>query len=203
MKIYIDNESDFYSDKAKKLNLGITIYDNLNFYYYEFDIKDREAIVRYNDIKYIENASTFFHDMNKFITKIHDENNNFYEDFLELHVFKLPIKVILPTKFILSEKKYNDIDENISDLKNIYLPVSIIDDEYVLLDGHHRLFLLNENLYKMVYVYLDDIEPYINDLIYIGKEHNIKSISDLELVPDEAYNSIWIPFINEIMKVNT
>ena len=88
------------------------------------------------------------------------------------------------------------------DLDNVYLPVAIIDDEYVLLDGHYRLFILQENLKKMVNVYLDEAEGYIKDLIYIGKEQNIKTIKDVEVVSEKQYKAIWEPFIEQI-KNNT
>ena len=65
MEIYIDNKSDFYDNDLKNSNLCITVKDNDNFYYYEYHIDDRSAKVRFNDNKYIEEATSFFHDINR------------------------------------------------------------------------------------------------------------------------------------------
>ena len=54
----------------------------------------------------------------------------------------------------------------------------------------------------MVNVYLDEAEGYIKDLIYIGKEQNIKTIKDVEVVSEKQYKAIWEPFIEQI-KNNT
>lgn len=202
MEIYIDNKSDFYDNDLKNSNLCITVKDNDNFYYYEYHIDDRSAKVRFNDNKYIEEATSFFHDINKYITSVRSFDESYYEKFNEVFTYKLPIKVILPTEFILSKERYENIDKTLKDLDNVYLPVAIIDDEYVLLDGHYRLFILQENLKKMVNVYLDEAEGYIKDLIYIGKEQNIKTIKDVEVVPEKQYKAIWEPFIEQI-KNNT
>ena len=202
MEIYIDNKSDFYDNDLKNSNLCITVKDNDNFYYYEYHIDDRSAKVRFNDNKYIEEATSFFHDINKYITSIRSFDESYYEKFNEVFTYKLPIKVILPTEFILSKERYENIDKTLKDLDNVYLPVAIIDDEYVLLDGHYRLFILQENLKKMVNVYLDEAEGYIKDLIYIGKEQNIKTIKDVEVVSEKQYKAIWEPFIEQI-KNNT
>ena len=202
MEIYIDNKSDFYDNDLKNSNLCITVKDNDNFYYYEYHIDDRSAKVRFNDNKYIEEATSFFHDINKYITSVRSFDESYYEKFNEVFTYKLPIKVILPTEFILSKERYENIDKTLKDLDNVYLPVAIIDDEYVLLDGHYRLFVLQENLKKMVNVYLDEAEGYIKDLIYIGKEQNIKTIKDVEVVSEKQYKAIWEPFIEQI-KNNT
>ncbi len=202
MEIYIDNKSDFYDNDLKNSNLCITVKDNDNFYYYEYHIDDRSAKVRFNDNKYIEEATSFFHDINKYITSVRSFDESYYEKFNEVFTYKLPIKVILPTEFILSKERYENIDKTLKDLDNVYLPVAIIDDEYVLLDGHYRLFILQENLKKMVNVYLDEAEGYIKDLIYIGKEQNIKTIKDVEVVSEKQYKAIWEPFIEQI-KNNT
>ena len=202
MEIYIDNKSDFYDNDLKNSNLCTTVKDNDNFYYYEYHIDDRSAKVRFNDNKYIEEATSFFHDINKYITSVRSFDESYYEKFNEVFTYKLPIKVILPTEFILSKERYENIDKTLKDLDNVYLPVAIIDDEYVLLDGHYRLFILQENLKKMVNVYLDEAEGYIKDLIYIGKEQNIKTIKDVEVVSEKQYKAIWEPFIEQI-KNNT
>ena len=198
MEIYFDKLSSFYDEALRKSNLCVTVSDNNEFYYYEFNVINRIAKVRTNDNKYIEEASSFFHDNNKYITKIYALDNSFYQEFDEVMVYKLPIKVILPTEFLISKERYEAIDNTLHDLDSIYLPVAIIDDEYVLLDGHIRLYIMQENLKKLVYVYLDEPEHYIKDLIYIGKEQNVKTIKDVELVSEKQYKAIWEPFIDQL-----
>ncbi len=54
MEILFDVEDEFYSDEEKKLKNAVTVIDGNKRYHYAFErIKDN-AIIRYDDITYID-----------------------------------------------------------------------------------------------------------------------------------------------------
>ena len=130
MEIIRDRESSFYSDKAKALGNAFTILDNNQKYYYEFEVNDTKALIKYNDLKYIEDAINEFRIYQKHVTKFSDLENNFYKAFDDIFSFKLPIKCIQPSSFFIDLSKIEMFEEYL-DPENVYLPVAIINDEYV------------------------------------------------------------------------
>ena len=74
------------------------------------------------------------------------------------------------------------------------IPVTILDEEYVILDGHHRVYLAYEEGMKMVDVYLDEKSPQIEEFLYLAKEQNMKHIKDLSILSNQEYTDLWIAF---------
>ena len=163
---------------------------------YKFIIKKQEAIVLANNFDNIEEIVNYVRDLRPHIYKFHSPNNSYYQEFDTVYSFKLPISVIQPSKFFIDKKIVDEIGDNI-DENNVYLPVQIINDEYVLLDGHVRLYCLNQNYIKMVNVYLAKAEPYIPDFVYIAKEGNIKNISSLHVLEHDQYEEYWNQFLDQ------
>ena len=201
MKIYYDYENTFFNEENRGLGNCITINDSTKEYYYEFCINTNEALIKCNNDIYINEAIEFYRKYNKFINIFYNEDRTFYKQYDSIFSFKLPIKVIQPSKFFLNGAKLDYFDNNFN-LDNICLPVAIINDEYVLLDGHHRLACLNQNFYKMVNVYIDNYEYHINDFVYIAKENNIFNIKNLKVFSDEDYKREWEEFYNQYFEYN-
>ncbi len=197
MKIFVDYENEFYEEKYKKLGYCITIIDNSNYYFYEFDINNDLAYVRSNDYKYIEEAIELFRKNRLYINQIKSIDGNFYANYDKIHKFKLPIKILQPSKFFLDEQKIDDFDKYLN-IDDVCIPVCIINDEYVIISGHTIVYTLNMNYKKMIDVYIDDYDPLINDLVYIAKEHNIKDINGMHKLSHEEYETYWNNIINEI-----
>lgn len=186
MKIILDYEYD-------KNEIIIVKIDDIS---YKFDINGQSAIVSTSDYKYIEDAVKIIKEKKPYVYKYHSLNNDFYQEFDKVFTFKLPINVIQPSKFFIDKEILGKIDENI-DEENVFLPVAIINDEYVLLDGHARLYALNENYIKMVNVYIEKYEDYIPDFIYIAKENNIKNIKNLDVLEHDDYEKYWNEFLKQ------
>ncbi len=168
---------------------------------YKFIIKKQEATVIANDYDNIEEIVEFVRRLRPHIYKFHSPNNTYYQEFDIVYSFKLPIKIIQPSKFFIDKDLLEKIDDKI-DKNNVYLPVAIINDEYVLLDGHTLLYSLNQNYVKMVNVYISDYKEYIPDFVYIAKENNIKSIDKLDLVNHDDYNKYWNEFLKQFNIIN-
>ena len=201
MIIKRDYNDTIYSKKNRLLGNCFTIIENNEKFYYEFQINKNEAKIVSSNLVFIEHAIKEFRKYNKNINVFYNESRSYYRAFDKEYTFKLPIKCIQPSKFFINEEKLNIIEEYI-DEDDICVPVCIIDDEYVLLDGHTRLYLMNQNYRKLVDVYIDEKYPQIEDFIYMAKENNIRSISQMKLLSNEEYHNIWDNFINEYYKAN-
>lgn len=195
MKIIRDRDNAFYSKKNRDLGNCFTIIHDKE-YYYEFIINNIEAKIKCNDTKFINDAINEFRYYNLYITTFYTENREFYKAFDPVFSFKLPINCIQPSQFFIDNDKL-DIIENYMDEDKIYLPVCILDDEYVLLDGHTRLYAMYKNYNKLVNVYIDKPFEGINDFIYIAKENNIFKISNLQVLSHEEYDKLWNGFCDE------
>ena len=196
MEIIRDRESSFYEQKSKDLGNAFTIIDNNIKYYYEFYPNKQEATIKTNDLKYVLEAIDEYRIYNKHITKFKDLNNEFYKQFDDVFTFKLPIKCIQPSSFFVDLKKIELFEEYI-DFDNVYLPVNIINDEYVLLDHHNLLYFLNECNQKLVNVFITDYESYINDFVYLAKENNILNVKGLKPLSHEEYEEYMKKFYDE------
>ncbi len=196
MEIIRDRESSFYEQKSKDLGNAFTIIDNNIKYYYEFYPNKQEATIKTNDLKYVLEAIDEYRIYNKHITKFRDLNNEFYKQFDDVFTFKLPIKCIQPSSFFVDLKKIELFEEYI-DFENVYLPVNIINDEYVLLDHHNLLYFLNECNQKLVNVFITDYESYINDFVYLAKENNILNVKGLKPLSHEEYEEYTKKFYDE------
>lgn len=196
MKVIRDLTSEVYSLENRKHGNCFTVIDNDNVkFYYEFIITRDEALIKTKSLLYINEAINEFRFYNLYITKFYNESRSFYKSFDEVFSFKLPINIIQVSQFFLSEEKI----EKLSDLslKQIYIPVTILNDEYVCVDGHHRLYQAFINDCKMVNVYIDKQESYIQDFVYLAKENKIFRINDLEILTKEEYEEKWIGFCNQ------
>lgn len=190
-----DRDSNIYSLKNRLLGNCFTIKGKIDTHF-EFDIRGREALIKCDYLPYINEAIDEFRKYNKYINVFYNEDRSFYKAFDEIHTFKLPIKVIQPSKFFINENNLKAIENYLED-KEVYLPVCIINDEYVLLDGHARLYAKYNEDYKMVNVYLDDEYNNLDDLVYMAKEQNVCNITSLKVINDDEYKE-YMNFINNL-----
>lgn len=189
MKIYIDRKNSIYSEKNRVLGNCITIENNNEKYFYEFDINKNEATIICNNIIHVEKAITKFREYNLNIDTFYNESRSFYRAFEKTHIFKLPIDCIQPSNLFIIDTKINNIEKYIS-IEDICIPVCIIDEEYIALDGHARLYTMKNDYRKLVNVYLLDNPNNLDDIIYLAKEANIRNISQMNIVSEEEYYNI-------------
>ena len=193
-----DRKSTVYSEKNRLLGNCFTIKKDIEFHY-EFDIRGFEALIICDNLVYINEAIEEFRKYNKYISVYYNEDRSFYKAYDEIHTFKLPINIIQPTEFFINEENLSNISKLLED-KEVYLPVNILNDEYVLLDGHTRLYAKYLEDCKMVNVYIDEMDDKIDDLVYMAKEQNIHNIKALKTLNNEEYNE-YLKFINSIHEI--
>lgn len=193
-----DKENKIYSEKNRLLGNCFTIKDKIDSHY-EFDIRGFEALIKTDYLPFVNQAIDEFRKYNKYVNVFYNEDRSFYKAFDEIHTFKLPIKVIQPSKIFISSSSLDSISKYLED-KEVYLPVTILNDEYVLLDGHSRLYAKYNEDFKMVNVYLDNDYPSLDDLVYMAKEQNILNIKSVNVLSDEEYNE-YKTFIDNIHNI--
>lgn len=190
MHIFIDYIDNFYNKEAQIKGHCYTLIVDNQKYHYEFNILDQSAIIKYDNLDYIEYVVNEHHKNNLYVFEYKTYDNLFFKRFDYVHTFKLPIKVIQISKMILN-KDYLKVLEPFVNERNTYIPVNIINDEYVCLDKHHELYLLNEDYSKMVNVYIDNNLPkYIHEKIYLAKEKNVMTINNVDVLKQEEYLEI-------------
>lgn len=193
-----DRLSNVYSLKNRLLGNCFTIKDKIDFHF-EFDIRGMEALIICDYLPLINDAIDEFRKYNKYVNVFYNEDRSFYKAFDEIHTFKLPINIIQPSKIFISNSSFDSISKYLED-KEVYLPVTILNDEYVLLDGHARLYAKYNEDFKMVNVYLDDLYPILDDLVYMAKEQNITKINNINVLSDEEYKE-YLEFINSLREI--
>lgn len=186
VKIFRDRIDNYYTFDNKALGNCITIIDDNYTYHYEFEVNHNEAKIIYDGILHINDAIDFFRKYNKNVVRLYNEDRSFFKAFDDIFTFKLPLDILQPSKFFIDQDKYNAIEKYLEN-ETFTLPVCIIDDEYVLLDGHARVKYLLDNYVKMVDVYLDEAPPEVSNFVYIAKENNIFKVKNMEILPHEDY----------------
>lgn len=186
MEIKRDRESKVYTFDNRALGNCFTVYNGKDTYHYEFEVNKNQALVKYDSILFIKDAINEFRKYNKNVIQFYNSDRSFYLGFDEIHTFKLPIDILQPSKFFIDQDKYNAIEKHLKN-EEFVVPVCIIDDEYVLLDGHTRARYLIDNYIKMIDVYMDTPSIDTQNYVYIAKENNLFKVKNMEILPHEEY----------------
>ena len=175
-----------YNIENIKQNEIIYQINDIKYYFY---LNKDEALIKYDNINYLDDIIKRFKNDFGYINKIYNKDNSFYQEFDHTYIFRLPIKILQPSKHILCEDYLNNIKENYDYLNKI-IKVALIDDEYVILNGHTLCYEMLESGEKMVDVYLREPDDHIRDFVYIAKEYNINDVTKLQILPKDQYDEI-------------
>ena len=104
---------------------------------------------------------------------------------------------IIKIDHFINEERLETISSILED-KEVYIPVAIINDEYVALDGHTRIMAkINEDC-KMVNVYMSPfITQATDDMVYMAKENNIHNVKSMPILKASEYNKIMAELENQ------
>ncbi|MDE5566089.1 MAG: hypothetical protein K2I77_03785 [Anaeroplasmataceae bacterium] len=158
-------------------------------FYYIFEVNQSEAVVKTDNEEYLEIVVDAFHQRHKPISTYYTLDRHFYKSYDEVQTFLLPISILQVSKPFLDESIIDELKE--IEITNYHFPVTIVQDEYVLLKGHHILKACQEAGTKMVSVYLDEVTPLLLDRLYLLKEQNVKYINEIPLLKSEEYEQVW------------
>lgn len=193
MKITRTFNNDYYPNKSLILGNCYDVIINNQIYHHEFIITKNQALIIADSYDYLDEVIFEFRKDNSYITKFRTPDLTYYKAFDDVMTFKLPISIIQVSKPLINKDKLDQLDKEFN-LNEIYLPVNIINDEYVLIDGHHRLYLAYLNHIKMVNVYINEYDNSINDFVYFAKEQNVNTIKSTKCIPNDMYDEIWTSF---------
>lgn len=190
MKIIRDFESPVYDEKNRALGNCFTLIDGNTKYFFEFNVKGMEAEFKCDRISVINDVIDEFRKYSGYVNVFYNKDRSFYKAFDEVQTFKLPISVIQPSKFFINEERL-EIISSILENKEVYIPVAIINEEYVALDGHTRIMAkINEDC-KMVNVYMSPfVTQATDDMVYMAKENNIHNVKSMPILKASEYNKI-------------
>ncbi|MDE7264274.1 MAG: hypothetical protein K2N64_06405 [Anaeroplasmataceae bacterium] len=186
--VRIENDP-FLNEKSIALGNCYKVNVKNQSYFYEFIIKGNYATIECSCPLFLEEVVKQHQLEHKWVTEYRSETYGFYMSFEEIHTFKLPISILQVSNVFLNQKKLDQITKY-EELVHYPVPVAIIEDEYVILNGHHQIFLAKELGYKMIDVYLDKPKGLIYDYIYLAKEQNIKTVCDMKKISNEEYTSL-------------
>lgn len=187
MTIIKNSNNPVYSTLTRALGYGYDIVIDQQTFHYEFKVNGKEACIIADNENYLSDIVNAFHHTHKAICIYYTKDHSFYKRFDELPSFLLPISILQVSHCFLNQEKLDILkDYN----ETVFFPVQIMDDEYVLLDNHHLLFIAYQNNVKMVPVYIEQPRNEIYDFVYLAKEQNIKSIKDLAILPSQDYQNI-------------
>ncbi|MDE6945984.1 MAG: hypothetical protein K2P14_02245 [Anaeroplasmataceae bacterium] len=183
----------YFLEKSRYLGNCYVIYDENMVYHYEFIINRNEATIISDTSLYYTELIDFFRQDNAFITVFKTKDGSFYKAFDPVFTFKLPLSILQVSTMFLNQNRIQELKPYFNPNDTV-IPVTILDEEYVILDGHHRVYLAYEEGMKMVDVYLDEKSPQIEEFLYLAKEQNMKHIKDLSILSNQEYTDLWIAF---------
>ncbi len=185
-KAYKDS---YFKEKSRILGNCYIIKENTLEYHYEVLPQNTEAIIIADTSNFLEEIAKMHHQEHPNILHYYTKDSTFSIYFDEVHTFKLPISILQVSKLFLNEEYLTSL-KMYCDPEAIYVPVKIIEDEYVILDKHHEVYLAYEYGLKMVNVYLASTPKDILNPLYIAKEQNIRTIPDMKHLSNEEYELI-------------
>lgn len=135
------------------------------------------------------------------ITNFYDEDSKLIKSFEPLKTFKLDIKAIQPSQFLVSEEKLQAIKTFVFESKDLYIPVALIDGQYISCDGHTRLSYAADLGIERVNAFLSDPGDYLKEFAEEAKKRGVHTPSDLKKVSKAAYETGWHQFCDDFFKV--
>ncbi|MDE6240905.1 MAG: hypothetical protein K2M08_00615 [Anaeroplasmataceae bacterium] len=190
MEILMTTTDIYFNEKSRLLgNCYLVIEDGI-IYHYEFLVTKNKAEIICDSSTFLEYAVEHYHKEHPYINEYYIKDKTFFMTFDKIHTFKLPISILQVSSIFLDATLLEKL-KNYEDIEDVFFPVQIVDDEYVVLDKLHQLYLASENGSKMVDVYMDEDFRLSRDYLYLAKEQNIKTIKDTHIISHDEYEAIY------------
>ncbi|WMM23859.1 ParB/RepB/Spo0J family partition protein [Tissierella sp. MB52-C2] len=175
MKIIRARIDDVHMFSKEELKLGgCCFYTKDKSCKYFFKIEGQEAILYASNNMYIDEVIDEFLFYSGFITSIKSSDGR-----------------------ILNERKLADCKEWIQNKEDIMIPITVIDNKIISVDGHTRLRAAIDLGYDSVYVYYDEAGDYISYFVNQAINRKIFSAFDMEIVDENQYRIKWHKFCDD------
>lgn len=124
---------------------------------------------------------------------------------------ELLVRELIPNNFYINKEKLEKIRNIYSDDKNPVFPpvlVGVINEEYVLIDGHSRAMAAFEHGKKFISAEIHPIEDVPGPTkLYLtlynkSKKMGLKSIENLQdrIVPNCEHEILWVKYCDDLLK---
>lgn len=120
-----------------------------------------------------------------------------YRQFPPAKEIHLALQDIQVSQFYISEAKQQALENTIHDLQDIRIPVCYLDHQYVALDGHTRLKLLEKHHIQQAVCYLDQAFDGLEDFVRMAKERQITNVYTMPVISASDYQHLWLDFCQD------
>lgn len=134
------------------------------------------------------------------IIYFYDENMKLIKSFPHKYIFYISLKDIKPSRFLVDIDKVRAIECFIESEEDIYIPLAKINEHFISMDGHTRLYYAITKGYSKVRAYFTDLGDYLEGFVEEARKINIYSPYDLKLVSHEEYKIKWNKFCDDFFK---
>lgn len=164
-------------------------------------INKDSAIVKWDKEVEVNKAIDEFRFYSEHIVNFYNEDMELVRNFNEISIFDIEIKDIQPSQFFVDKDKIEAIKSFIRNEKDIIIPLVKINDSFVSLDGHTRLYYAVSKKYSKVKGYLTEAGDYINGFVEETRKRGVYSPYDLELISHKEYEIKWHKFCEDFFKL--
>lgn len=131
------------------------------------------------------------------VTNFYEEGGKPIKVFPKVETFDISIEDIQPSQFFVDIDKVNAIDSFIKSEADIIIPLIKMEDRFISLDGHTRLFYAVSKGYSKVKGYLSETSEYIFRFVEEAMKRGICTPKELKLVSHRDYEIKWHKFCDD------
>lgn len=131
------------------------------------------------------------------IINFYNEDGSLIKSFPQVEIFDVNIEDIQPSQFFVDVDKVNAIESFTKSGEDIIIPLIKMEDRFISLDGHTRLFYAVSKGYSKVKGYLSETNEYIFRFVEEAIKRNIFTPNELELVSHKDYEIKWHKFCDD------
>lgn len=164
---------------------------------YYFEIIGQNAILHTDENQFIDEVINEFLFYSGFITTIHDSSGQLLKERSIGKLDLMQITNIQPSQFYVNERKLINCQKWIKKQKDIIIPIAIINDKIVSLDGHTRLRAALYLGYSHAYIYQEDYDDCIIHFVNEAVKRNIANVTDMAIISDEEYKLKWHKYCDD------
>lgn len=135
-----------------------------------------------------------FREYAQHITRFIDADNHVIKEFEPIPLIKIPIALLQPSQFYINQEKLRAIGTWIVSEEQVIIPVVKMRSQFVVADGHTRLYAALKHGIQEAYMYIIEEPAYLSDFVSEALILNIKKIDDLQELDALEYEKKWIDF---------
>ncbi|WP_142412861.1 hypothetical protein [Hathewaya massiliensis] len=134
------------------------------------------------------------------IIYFYDENMKLIKSLPRKDIFYISLKDIQPSQFFVDIDKVKAIESFIESEEDICIPLAKINDYFISMDGHTRLYYAIKKGYSKVRAYFTEPGDYLEGFVEEARKRKVYSPYDLKLVSHEEYKIKWNKFCDDFFK---